>query len=94
MQEVPQYIVNLSHVVIDTPEAMDVGDLKHLGTYESSSHPISMAGDALQDPSTIGATKDYIFYKAVGTAIQDVLTAEAVINSAKKLGIGIEVDMS
>jgi ornithine cyclodeaminase/alanine dehydrogenase-like protein (mu-crystallin family) len=38
--------------------------------------------------------KDFIFYKAVGTAIQDVLTARAVFQKAKELGIGQEVDMS
>jgi ornithine cyclodeaminase len=94
MQEVPEYIVNRSHVVIDTPETMSVGDLKHLGDYGSSTHPITLAGDALADPSKIGQSTDYIFYKAVGTAIQDVLTAQIVVERAKVLGIGQEVDMS
>ena len=94
MQEIPKYVVNSAHVVIDTPEAMASGDLKHLGTFESTSHPVSLAGDAFQNPSKIGRSKDCIFYKAVGTAIQDVLTAEAVVKSAKALGIGQEVDMS
>jgi ornithine cyclodeaminase len=94
MQEIPEYIVSSSHIIIDTPEAMAVGDLKHLGHYPSSTHPITLAGNAFVDPSAIGGTTEYIFYKAVGTAIQDVLTAEAVIESAKKLGIGQEVDMS
>jgi ornithine cyclodeaminase/alanine dehydrogenase-like protein (mu-crystallin family) len=37
---------------------------------------------------------DYIFYKAVGTAIQDVLTAQNVVERAKNLGVGQEIDMS
>jgi ornithine cyclodeaminase len=94
MQEIPESAVNLSHVIIDTPEAMEVGDLKHLGSHGSSSHPVTLAGDALADPSDIGRTMDYIFYKAVGTAIQDVLTAQNVVERAKNLGVGQEIDMS
>ena len=96
MKEVPEYAVNMCHVIIDTPECINVGDLKHLGNdYSSSKHPISLAGDALTNPTTIGQTTDgYIFYKAVGTAVQDVLTAKAVANRARTLGIGQEVDMS
>jgi len=94
MQEIPKYVVSSSHIIIDTPEAMAVGDLKHLGQYPLSVHPITLAGNAFMDPSTIGDTKNYIFYKAVGTAIQDVLTAEAIIKSARTLGIGQDVDMS
>jgi ornithine cyclodeaminase len=96
MQEIPEYVVNSSHVIIDIPEAMTVGDLKHLGSYEESSttHPITLAGNAFMDPTTIGKTTKYVFYKAVGTAIQDVLTAQAVVKSAQEQGIGQEVDMS
>lgn len=94
MQEIPEYIVNDSHVIIDTPEAMAAGDLKHLGSYETTQHPVVQAGNAFQDASEIGTSKRYIFYKAVGTAIQDVLTAEAVIKNAKEKGIGQEFDMS
>lgn len=93
MQEIPDYVVDDSHVIIDTPEAMSVGDLQHLGSYESSDHPITRAGDAFQNPASIGKSAKYVFYKAVGTAIQDVLTAEAVIKSAKEKGIGQEFDM-
>ncbi|CAJ1897947.1 unnamed protein product [Cylindrotheca closterium] len=94
MQEIPEYVVNDSHVVIDTPDAMSVGDLQHLGSYESTKHPVARAGDAFVNPEGIGSSTKYIFYKAVGTAIQDVLTAEAVVKSAKEKGIGQEYDMS
>lgn len=106
MQEVPPSAVDRCHVVIDTPEAITVGDLKHLQgeasqvqsgsptTLGSSGVPVSLAGDAFRDPSSIGTTTDCIFYKAVGTAIQDVLTAEMVIGRAKELGIGQEIDMT
>eukprot|EP00980_Cylindrotheca_fusiformis_P009907 scaffold2194_cov130-Cylindrotheca_fusiformis.AAC.3 len=94
MQEIPENVVNQSHVVIDTPEAMEVGDLKHLGKYEEEKSTLTLAGNAFLDPGPIGKTTKYIFYKAVGSAIQDVLTAEAVFKRAQEQGIGQEVDMS
>ena len=36
---------------------------------------------------------DYTFYKSVGTAIQDILTARMVVQRARELGVGIEVEM-
>lgn len=94
MQEIPASAVDRCHVVIDTPEAMEAGEFKHLGeSMESTNHPISLAGDALKNPSAVGRDMDCIFYKAVGTAIQDVLTARSVIERAKELGLGQELDL-
>lgn len=45
----------------------------------------------LQDPSS--SFLDCTFYKAVGTAIQDVMTADLVVKRARELGIGTQVDM-
>ena len=119
-------------MLVDTPEAVYVGDLKHLGMTPSQvvtketetvvstdngvtqSHPVALFGMALSNPGTIahprssksqdrgvGATTDeeddavdYIFYKSVGTAIQDVLTTDMVVEKAKSLGIGHEIDMT
>ena len=94
MTEIPSSAVDRCHVIIDTPEAMAVGDLKHLGTLENTNHPVTMAGDAWKDPSLVGKGMDCIFYKAVGTAIQDVLTTRAVVHRATELGLGQRVDMS
>ena len=97
MQEIPPSAVDRSFVIIDTPEAMEVGDLKHLRETPSETrhHPITLMGSALANPaSIIERGMDCIFYKAVGTAIQDVLTAEIVVNKARALGIGQEIDMS
>jgi ornithine cyclodeaminase len=94
MKEIPSSAVDRCHVVIDTPEAMEVGDLKHLGALETTSHPVTLAGVAWKDPGLIGKHTDCIFYKAVGTAIQDLLTTRAVVHRAKKLGLGQEVDMT
>ena len=96
MIEIPSSAVDRCHIVIDTPEAMSVGDLRHLGTdYKTAKQPITLAGEAFQNPSVVrGETMDCIFYKAVGTAIQDVLTAEMVVKGAKELQIGQQIDMT
>lgn len=94
MQEIPPSAVDRSHVVIDTKGAMSVGDLKHLGTYETTNHLVTLAGEAFEVPDTIGSSTDYIFYKAVGTAIQDVLTTKMAVEKAKELNIGQEIDMT
>ena len=97
MQEISPEAVNRSRILIDTPEAKTVGDLKHLA--DRADHPISILGDVLGDPATwkkqgSGGAQDCTFYKGVGTAIQDVMTADLVVKRARELGIGVEVDMS
>jgi ornithine cyclodeaminase/alanine dehydrogenase-like protein (mu-crystallin family) len=88
--------VNRSRIWIDTPEARTVGDLKHLA--DSPHHPIQLLGDVLGNPEGWVAqgdgSLDCTFYKGVGTAIQDVMTADLVFQKARELGIGTEVDMS
>ena len=98
MAEVSAETVNRCRVWIDTREAMQVGDLLHL----SSHHPVELLGDImmLNDPSIAlqrNANTDELdctFYKAVGTAIQDIVTANVVVEQARASGIGVEVDMS
>ena len=116
MQEISATTVNRCRVLIDTPEARSVGDLKHL----TMSHPVALLGNvlttlqAMEPPSKCGSTTttetkqppawfpehedvwslDCTFFKSVGTAIQDVLTADMVVQKAKQLQIGTEVDMS
>jgi ornithine cyclodeaminase len=103
MQEIPPTVVNQSAVIIDTLEALQVGDLKHLGGPSleevSCKHPVTLAGNALQNPERFVQLQQYsqkrfVFFKAVGTAIQDVLQAKAVMNKAKELGLGHEIDMT
>lgn len=103
MQEVPASTVDrCTRVWIDTPEAASVGDLKHLFTHDDDSGSekkaaptIQLLGEVLHNvPSTGAITDGLVFYKAVGTAIQDVLTADAVVLKARELNIGTEVDMA
>jgi ornithine cyclodeaminase len=97
MQEVPARVVDRCRVLIDTPEARTVGDLKNM----AAQHPVTLLGDALQDPEHWlahyregAAMFDCSFYKAVGTAIQDIVTADMVVKRARELGVGTDIDMT
>ena len=101
MQEVDHETVRRSRLFIDTPEAMAVGDLKHLQETNHGKEHV-LLGRVLLDPTLVQESAgtggddgtDITFFKSVGTAIQDVLTAQTVVETARKLGIGTEVDMS
>jgi ornithine cyclodeaminase len=95
MREVPVATVNRCRCVwIDTPEAATVGDLKHLKDEKHNAPPVQLLGQVLQNGDSEYRQNGLVFYKAVGTAIQDVLTADAVVKRARELNIGTEVDMS
>ena len=118
MQELPARLVDHCRVLIDTPEAMQVGDLRHLAT--TPQHPVTLLGWALlqheqqqpqsdttgnhnhhdpqaswwEDDQWVDPQVHYCtFFKSVGTAIQDVLTANLVVDKARQLGIGTEIAM-
>jgi ornithine cyclodeaminase len=90
MQEIDNVTVQRSVVLIDTPDARTVGDLNSIGTNET----IMLLGDVLKTPNLLPSDRDCTFYKAVGTAIQDVMTAHIVVQRAKELGLGQYVDTS
>lgn len=98
MQEIPESVVNRSVLLIDTPEAKSVGDLKHLGADKGDSdHPITLLGEALEGANwkeKASSSFDCTFYKGVGTSIQDIMTADLVVKRARELGIGTQVDMA
>jgi ornithine cyclodeaminase len=60
---------------------------------QSSQHSTEAAATT-QDHVERQSVSGLCFYKAVGTAIQDVVTAAAVVERAKQLGIGTHVNMS
>ena len=120
MQELPARLVDHCRVFVDTPEAMQVGDLRHLAT--TPQHPVTLLGWALlqhskqqqqQPPPQSDTTDNHdpqaswweddqwvdpqvhycTFFKSVGTAIQDVTTANLVVDKARQLGIGTEIAM-
>lgn len=102
MQEVDETLVNRCQVLVDTKEALSVGDLKHLnvnmtdGTLDKNF--AGLLGDAIAGNLSVrhandGYNTDCTFFKSVGTAIQDVITAHEVLKMSNQLGIGRDVDM-
>jgi ornithine cyclodeaminase len=91
MSEIPPGLVSCSTVLVDTIDALTVGDLKHL----PPDHPHCLLGHALQHPTWLADNKmEYTFFKGVGTAIQDVMTGAMVLERAKELGLGTQLDMT
>eukprot|EP00984_Skeletonema_dohrnii_P036751 scaffold38082_cov155-Skeletonema_dohrnii-CCMP3373.AAC.1 len=97
MKEIDDALVNRCEVLIDTKEALDVGDLSTLTNDDGTTkHNFSgLIGDALVENIKFGKHNnvDCTFFKSVGTAIQDVVTAQFVYDYAKKEGIGTTIDM-
>ena len=102
MEEIPSdFIEKRCHVVIDTLEALNVGDLKCMS--ETSENYVGLLGDVIagnahlaNDDDKCGcieSTLDCSLFKAVGTAIQDVITAHEVYQEAIARGVGTEVKM-
>jgi ornithine cyclodeaminase len=99
MEEVEAaFIESRCKVVVDTPEAVDVGDLKLVS--DTSENYIGLLGDLLAGNVTLDATAtadsvkyDCTMFKSVGTAIQDVITAHEVYKKAIERGIGLQVEM-
>ena len=104
MEEIPSdFIEKRCHVVIDTPEAISVGDLKCIS--EASGNYVGLLGDVMagnahlaDDDDKCGCiesagTLDCSLFKSVGTAIQDVITAHEVYREAIRRGVGTEVKM-
>ena len=81
--------------MIDTVEALKVGDLKEIQT--SSPNYLGLIGNFLDGSTTIEekvcAEYDCTCFKSVGTAIQDLLTADEVFNRATEELAGTVVDL-
>ena len=96
MQEVDESLVKRCHVAFDTNEALRVGDLKSL---INESHGILFAdliSEEERNPAfyQLPHIFECSFFKSVGTAIQDILTADLIVNEAKLQNIGTSVDMT
>jgi ornithine cyclodeaminase len=92
MQEIPAHLVDQCTIVIDTPDARTVGDLCHL----TDVTPVHLLGDILaasSSPLPRHPGKPYSFFKSVGTAIQDVYMANLVLQKARELHLGTEIEL-
>jgi len=94
MAEIDDVAVKRCEVLIDTKEALDVGDLTYLT--EQSLNFCGLIGDALEKNIVFGKQRDdtdCTFFKSVGTSIQDVISANVVVEYAIKNNIGTRVEM-
>ena len=102
MAEVDEECVKRCDVLIDTKEALDVGDLsclKHEGDSIPSSF-VGLIGDALVRNIVFGRRQngasnntDCTFYKSCGTAIQDLVSAHVAVEHATENNIGVNFEM-
>jgi ornithine cyclodeaminase len=90
----PATIAQCDRIYVDTYEAQAAGDLKDVD--DETKRKIALLGDILADDFnlTTSSSSGRVFYKSVGTAIQDVLTTAMVVDEAKRRGIGHTIDMS
>jgi len=94
MVEIDDVAVKRCEVLIDTKEALHVGDLTYLT--EQSLNFCGLIGDALEKNIVFGKQRDdtdCTFFKSVGTSIQDVISANVVVEYAIKNNIGTRVEM-
>jgi ornithine cyclodeaminase len=97
MQEVDETSVKRSEVLIDTKEALDVGDLACLK--HDDANFTGLIGDALIGRIQFGKRReidpkiDCTFFKSVGTAIQDVFSAKYAVDNARRMKLGVDVQM-
>jgi ornithine cyclodeaminase len=99
-RETDQILVNRSRIIMDTKEAINVGDLNHLVYKENNSNILGLLGDfvsgakTLDDDDDSNNELDITYYKSVGTAIQDIVTAQAVLDVAQTLDLGVDINMN
>ena len=98
MEEVDDDLIKRCEVLIDTKEALDVGDLSCLnGDRETPNNLTGLIGDALVGNIQFGKRTDdkvdCTFFKSVGTAIQDVVSANVAAESARENNVGVNVEM-
>ncbi|KAL7464700.1 hypothetical protein ACHAXS_005034 [Conticribra weissflogii] len=101
MSEVDDKLVKRCEVIIDTKEALDVGDLTCMKGDDAPQNFVGLIGDIISGDLVVGKRRDNpndseidcTFYKSVGTAIQDVFSAQAAYENAIQNRVGLSVDM-
>ncbi|EJK44177.1 hypothetical protein THAOC_37307 [Thalassiosira oceanica] len=95
-REIDDELVKRSHAIVDTHEAINVGDLRWLKN--QNDRKCTLLGNLLAGndvfSEALDETIDCTLYKSVGTAIQDVCSAALAVKAAREKGIGTNVDMS
>ncbi len=91
MQEIPAETVHRARVVVDSREACraEAGDIIQSGADIHAEVGEILNGDS---PGRTGADQ-ITFFKSVGLAVQDAVTASAVLAAAEKKDLGILIDL-
>ena len=89
MQEIDEHTVTRCRIYIDTCHALESGDLKipiDQSLVNEARHGIVEIGNALLSSSIVHKVDgiDCTLFKSVGTAVQDIATAAAVVAKAKR----------
>eukprot|EP00164_Ancoracysta_twista_P006492 GFYU01009045.1.p1 GENE.GFYU01009045.1~~GFYU01009045.1.p1 ORF type:complete len:338 (+),score=118.19 GFYU01009045.1:173-1186(+) len=98
MQELDAATIKRARVILDSPDAEKCGDIA-IPLKENAIEKSHIAGDISQvlADQVKGRTSDteITLFKSVGTSVQDVATAQAVLDAANKAGdIGVTVNLS
>ncbi len=91
-----QVIARSTHIVADMPEevAHDTGDMLSAKAAGVSFDEKVLPLEALVAGHLVRAPNDIILYKSVGSALQDVITAEMLLARARALGLGTVLEKS
>jgi len=94
-QELDEATVLQAKIVLDTPGAVEAGDL-HIPITNGSLDKNTICGEIgdlfLGKIKVRHSENDVTLFKSVGTAVQDVATAGAIVKNAQKLGLGLVVE--
>jgi ornithine cyclodeaminase/alanine dehydrogenase-like protein (mu-crystallin family) len=98
MQEVPTQTVIRSKVIVDSISASlaEAGDLIipiENNLWEESDIHGEIGQVAAGDIQGREADSEVTFFKSVGLAVQDVITATLALERAEELSLGIEIDL-
>jgi len=94
-QEIDEATILRAKIVLDTPAAVEAGDL-HIPLTKGTLNKDSISGEIgdlfLGKIKVRSDVDDITFFKSVGTAVQDMATAGAIVKNAQKLGLGLSVE--
>lgn len=103
MQEVDTVTVRRAKLILDSPAAIESGDLsipigKHIISREQCRNTLGSFLTQSGSPNInkikqFQTSEDITFFKSVGTAVQDIVTAWRVLEKAKELHIGITANL-
>lgn len=99
MQEVSVDVIQRAKVIVDHRESVweEAGDFiipRNQGLFSDSDIFAEIGEVAAEKKPGRESDSEIIFFKSVGNAVQDVVTAQRIIANAQARGIGVEFDFS